>query len=78
MSNVNATAQRFPSGQGIGFWITIGSFVGDEFGRETPGSAAGLGVGDRGDRTARLDRPAIATGEASPLERARRPIGRLD
>jgi hypothetical protein len=36
---VNATAQRLPSGQGIGFWITVGSFVGDRFGHETPGWA---------------------------------------
>jgi hypothetical protein len=28
MSKVNATAHRLPSGQGIGFWITLGSFVG--------------------------------------------------
>src|SRR5215831_5277201 len=41
MSKVNATAQRLPSGQGIGFWITVGSFVGDEFGRETPGKGGG-------------------------------------
>src|SRR5215470_15498120 len=29
MSKVNATAQRLPSGQGIGFWITMGSFIGN-------------------------------------------------
>src|SRR5262249_867692 len=59
MSKVNATAQRLPSGQGIGFWITIGSFVRDEFGRETPGRATRLN-GGRHDRTAAPDRPAIA------------------